>query len=49
MVVAVEDIIVQQLSISHGGHALAREGGLAIDTNEVSGLCPEGALDHLLH
>ena len=49
VVVAVEDIVIKPFSISHGGHALARKGGLAIDTNEVSGLCCKGALYYLLH
>ena len=49
VVVTVVDVIVKQLSVLHGGHTLACESGLAIDPNEISGLCRKGTLDHLLH
>ena len=49
VVVTVDDVVVKQFSVSHGGHTLARESGLAIDPNEISGLCRKGTLYHLLH
>ena len=49
MVVAVEDVVIEPPSVSHGGHALSRKRGLAIDPDEISRLCCEGALYHLLH
>ena len=49
VVVTVDDVIVQQFTVPHGGHSFACERSTAVDTDEVSRLRCEGALYHLLH
>ena len=49
VVVTVEDVVVESPPILHSGYALPRKKGMTVDPNEISGLCCEGALNHLLH